>query len=695
MTDVLRADVGRAFFGDFTELRAIQAKAIPVIISGADALVRAPTASGKTEAAVAPIVSRYLDDLRRPDPGVGVIIVSPTRALVNDLYRRLEGPLEKLGIRCGVRHGERNDLRLVEPPAVLLTTPESFDIEVGREPVALEQVRAVVLDEAHLLYNTQRGMQVAIATQRLQTWICSDVQVVGLSATIGSSADVWQFFRPGYEVEDVTDNTGRGIDAQLRLNISISEIAGLLGKVDDKKVLVFANSRRDCDRIADQLKRSNVKCSVFTHHSSLPREVREATENGFEAAGAAICVATSTLELGIDIGSIDLVVLFGIPADWQSLAQRVGRGNRRSKSIEALLCTSSEHPQANSISQLFGFQALLLQTTDSEITDARPREIFGAVGQQLASGLVAGERFRGINPLVEPMKAWSHLGAETVISILDELTEHDVLKKHPAYRQYGPSHGSHELERTWDLWSNFVGAGREVDVFSSGTTVGRVSARDAERLETGDCFLLGGQRWQLVSKSMFEIEVRHAKASPNFQLRYGSAAPTRGPLHAEAVRRALLLPVQQLCQIQPSAIREKLTITAAELAPLAADECIPMTRDSNGRYLYLTFAGALINAGISLAMADKTAVIGQFVLETAGPIDCARIPTTFAELQLRSELPPSRSRTRFQEWLPDEIARREQLSADRAPYGHDVVLRRIRKAAVSPITIELIDRFRD
>jgi ATP-dependent helicase Lhr and Lhr-like helicase len=695
MTDVLRAGVGRAFFGDFAKLRAVQAKAIPAIVSGADALVRAPTASGKTEAAIAPIVSRYLDDLRRPEPGVGVIIVSPTRALVNDLHRRLEGPLERLGIRCGVRHGERNDLRLVEPPAVLLTTPESFDIEVGREPVAFEQVRAVVLDEAHLLYNTQRGMQIAIAIQRLQTWLCSDVQVVGLSATIGSSADVWRFFRPGYEVEDVIDKNGRGIDAQLRLNVSITELAGLLGKVDDTKVLVFANSRRDCDRIADQLKRSDLKCSVFTHHSSLPREVREATENGFEAAGAAICVATSTLELGIDIGSIDLVVLFGIPADWQSLAQRVGRGNRRSTKIEALLCASSEHAQPDSISQLFGFQALILQITDPEITDARPREIFGAAGQQLASWLVANERFRGINPLVEPMKAWSHLDAETVNSILDELTEHDVLTKHPAYRQYGPARGAHELERTWDLWSNFAGAGREVDVFALGAAVGRVSARDAERLETGDCFLLGGQRWRLVSRSMFEIEVRPVKTAPNFQLRYGSAAPTQGPLHAEAIRRVLLSPVAQFCEIRPSAVREKLESTAAELAPLAADEWIPMTRDSNGRYLYLTFAGALVNTGISSAMADKTAVNGQFVLETDGPIDWTRIPTAFAELQLQSELPSSRSRTRFQEWLPDEIARREQLSADRAPYGHDVVLRRLRAAVESPTPIELIDRFRN
>jgi ATP-dependent Lhr-like helicase len=694
MDNELHAGVGRAFFGDFASLRSVQAKAIPSILSGADALVRAPTASGKTEAAIAPLVSRLLDQLQRPDSGVGIIVVSPTRALVNDLHRRLQSPLEQLGVRCGVRHGERNHLHLAEPPAVLLTTPESFDIEVGRQPSAFEQVRAVVLDEAHLLYNTQRGMQVAIGIQRLQTWLGRDLQVVGLSATIGSTADVWRFFRPGHEVEDITDEGGRGLAAQLRLDVSISELAGLLQRVDDKKVLVFANSRRDCDQIVDQLERSRLRCPVFAHHSSLSREAREATEAGFEAAMAAVCVATSTLELGIDIGSIDLVVLYGIPADWQSLAQRVGRGNRRSESIEAMLCTSSDRGQPDSVSQLLGFQALLLQMREPAITNERPRTIFGAVGQQLASWLVAGERFRGVNTLTEPMAIWPHLDPTTVTAILDELAEFDVLKRHSAYRQYGPSDGAYELERTWDLWSNFVGAGRQANVSASGNLVGRISARDAERLTRGDCFLLGGRRWRVVSKSMFDVDVQSAKAAPNIELRYGSGAPVEGPLHAEAIRRALLSPVDQYCEIRPATSREHLISTVEQLAPLAADEVIPTARDSSGRHLYLTFAGALVNDGIARTIGDATAKAGQFVLESGTAVDWSVLPTAFSELPIRSELPPRSSRTRFQEWLPSELARREQRSADLAPYGHDVVLHRLRRAVERPTPIDLIDRFR-
>lgn len=695
MTTGLNLAVGRAFFGDFAQLRPVQAKAIPPIIAGADALVRAPTASGKTEAAIAPLVSRYRAQLQETGRGVGILIVSPTRALANDLHRRLMQPLDALGIRCGVRHGERNQLQLAEPPAVLLTTPESFDIEVGHEPDSFRHIRAVVLDEAHLLYNTQRGMQVAVILQRLEAWLGHRVQVVGLSATIGRSTDVWRFFRPGRTVEDISDDGGRGLTAHLRFDVSIARLAELLREVDDKKVLVFTNTRRECDQLVDQLERSGLRCPTYAHHSSLAREAREATEEGFEAASSAICVATSTLELGIDIGSIDLVVLYGIPADWQSLAQRVGRGNRRRNSIEALLCTGSGHGEPDSITQLLGFQALLLQTLDASITDERPREIFGAVGQQLASWLVAGERFRGVNTLTKPFAEWPHLALATVTSILDEFTEHDVLKRHPAYHQYGPSDGAYELERTWDLWSNFTGAGRQVAVSASGAQVGRISARDGERLSPGDRFLLGGRRWRVTSKTMFDVEVRSTSAGPTIELRYGSGAPVEGPLHAEAIRRTLQMPVNQFCTIPSAGERDRLTALVSRLAPLAADGIIPTSRDpdSDGRYVCLTFAGALLNRAIARAMGDG-AHGGQFLLESNAPVDWSSLPRTLAELPLRSELPPRATRTRFQEWLPEDLAVREQRSSDVAPYGHDVVLDRLRHAAEEPTPLELILAFR-
>ena len=206
--------VGRAFFGDFKDLRPAQRQAIPDVLAGHDALIRSATASGKTEAAIAPLVERYLRPLLH-EKGVTLLIVSPTRALVNDLHRRLVQPLASLGVSVGVRHGERNQLQSTQPPAVLITTPESFDIEVGREAAALSTVRSVVLDESHLLYNTQRGLQVAITIGRLENWTGRDVQVVGLSATIGRTSDVWSFFRPGRDVRSIDVQGNRPMDLQL------------------------------------------------------------------------------------------------------------------------------------------------------------------------------------------------------------------------------------------------------------------------------------------------------------------------------------------------------------------------------------------------------------------------------------------------------------------------------------------------
>ncbi len=681
----LDPDVGRAFFGDFRNLRPAQERAIPPILNGADVLIRAATASGKTEAAIAPLVARFLPMLQRTGSGVIVLIISPTRALINDLHRRLQPPLDSLGITVGVRHGERNQLLHVNPPAVLLTTPESFDIEVGRRPDAFAAIEAIVLDEAHLLYNTQRGMQIGISLERLRLWLKRDAQVIGLSATIGQARDVWQFFRPGRRVEDVDVSGGRKLDLQLRIGVSTEDLVEHLNRFDDKKVLVFANSRRECDGLVDSLLRSSPRCPVYAHHSSLSRDAREETESSFESSTAGICVATSTLELGIDIGSIDVIVVYGVPVGWQSLAQRLGRGNRRSGTVTALLCTSSEHPDRESLTQRLGFQALLLQMSEPEITDERPRQIFGAVGQQLASWLVAEGTYRGINALTAPFSGWPYLDRLQVLSVLDKLVEHEVLIRHPAYCRYGPSEGAYELERVRELWSNFTGVGREMNVSANGTAVGRISARDAARLDTGDCFLLGGRRWEVKSKTMFDLDVRTTNRAPDVQLRYGSARPTADPLRAEAIRRVLCRASDEFCTVMPSSARAQVDGLLDHLRSLGGTNVLPCQHDVQ-RHIYVTFAGGLLNRAIALWAGETEADVTEFTLTTRKPVPWDRLPETLTELKLPPEMPAQGSMTRFQEWLPESLALQEQQSSHSAACGLDVVIRRLRQAREIPVS---------
>jgi ATP-dependent Lhr-like helicase len=185
----LRPSVGRAFYGQFARLRPAQAAAVEACASGDDIIVLAGTGSGKTEAVVAPLVSRYLADLAKADRPV-IMYVAPTRALVNDVLRRLDGPFDLLGLRLGARHGERNDLARASKPAVVITTPESCDVMLFKSPGLLSLVRAVVIDEAHLLYNTQRGLQLALLIRRLELLVGRSVQVAAMSATVADGVQL-------------------------------------------------------------------------------------------------------------------------------------------------------------------------------------------------------------------------------------------------------------------------------------------------------------------------------------------------------------------------------------------------------------------------------------------------------------------------------------------------------------------------
>jgi ATP-dependent Lhr-like helicase len=150
-----------AFYGDFSELHSIQEQAFQPIYGGQDALILSPTGSGKTEAALAPLMARWFRSLRA-DRGPVIVYVSPTKALVNDLYARLSPPCAELGVSIGVRHGDRSDLNRSCPPALLITTPESLDVLIARGDHVLAGVRSVVIDEIHLLYNAQRGLQLSV-----------------------------------------------------------------------------------------------------------------------------------------------------------------------------------------------------------------------------------------------------------------------------------------------------------------------------------------------------------------------------------------------------------------------------------------------------------------------------------------------------------------------------------------------------
>src|SRR3972149_7216150 len=182
---------------------------------------------------------------------------------------------------------------------------------------ALKDVQAVVLDEIHQTYNSQRGFQLSVLLRRLEEFAGRPLQAVGLSATVANPADMWQFFRPGRLFTEIHQPSGKPLDyhiCEVPAPERLIDLLNTLATGRETKAFLFANSRRECDDLASALQRHTAFGDhVFVHHSSLSRSIRLETERAVQEASTALCIATSTLELGIDIGDIDVILLYGHP----------------------------------------------------------------------------------------------------------------------------------------------------------------------------------------------------------------------------------------------------------------------------------------------------------------------------------------------------------------------------------------------
>jgi ATP-dependent helicase Lhr and Lhr-like helicase len=307
-------------------------------------LVVAATASGKTEAVIAPLLERRWRQLRQP--GLHILYICPTRALVRDLYERLQPALADSGIALAMKTGDVAMPR--QTPALLITTPESTDALLTRSPKLFRTLQAIVLDEIHLFDNTPRGDHVRCLLNRIsriQQYGRPDAplaQRVALSATVPDAAGVAQrYLRDGVIVEVAG---GRTIEAEIRPLYDLTELVDALGQRPSRKTLIFCNTRAEVEQTAAYLRQHLPHhADIFVHYSNLDGAMRTEVETRFAAAATAVCVSTSTLELGIDIGSVDDVALLGAPLDLTSFLQRIGRGSRRTQQTRVLCLPKSPY----------------------------------------------------------------------------------------------------------------------------------------------------------------------------------------------------------------------------------------------------------------------------------------------------------------------------------------------------------------
>ena len=363
----LTADWFRQKFGQPTPA---QAEAWPLIRQGGDLLISAPTGSGKTLAAFLGCIDRLVaDGLDGPLPDrTSVVYVSPLKALSNDIHRNLQEPLAELGdlaetsgaarpeIRTAIRTGDTppwdREQMVRRPPHILVTTPESLFIllTAERSRTMLSTATTVIVDEIHAVLDDKRGAHLALSLARLDRLVQeaggARPQRIGLSATVKPIAEVARFLVGGTDGDagaaEIVDS-GHRRELDLAVEVPQEELGavattGMWGEIYDRigelilshrTTIVFVNTRRLAERVAHQLAERLGDDAVLSHHGSLSRRLRQTAETALKEGRLRAIVATASLELGIDIGSVDLVCHIGTPRSIAVALQRIGRSGHK------------------------------------------------------------------------------------------------------------------------------------------------------------------------------------------------------------------------------------------------------------------------------------------------------------------------------------------------------------------------------
>ncbi|MFC4035549.1 DEAD/DEAH box helicase [Streptomyces polygonati] len=337
-------------------LRPLQEAATEPLLAGDDALLLAPTAGGKTEAAIFPLLSKMSADRWT---GTSVLYVCPLKALLNNLLPRLGTYTDWLGRRAALWHGDvqatgRKKI-LTGRPDVLLTTPESLEAMLVSANVDhrafFAGLRAIVVDEVHAFAGDDRGWHLLAVLERLQRVVGRPLQRVGLSATVGNPEELLQWLqgsgagkRPGRVVAPHLDDAQAVSpaparppgDIQLDYVGSVENAATVIAALHrGEKRLVFCESRRLVEELGEKLRAKGV--TTFLSHASLSVDERRRAEEAFADARDCVIVSTSTLELGIDVGDLDRVIQLDAPGTVASFLQRLGRTGRRSGTLRNCL----------------------------------------------------------------------------------------------------------------------------------------------------------------------------------------------------------------------------------------------------------------------------------------------------------------------------------------------------------------------
>jgi ATP-dependent Lhr-like helicase len=482
----------------WTEIREVQEQTYPAVAKGDDVLVIAPTAEGKSEAALIPVMD---DILKHGRQGVCCLYISPLKALINDQEDRFRAFCVPTSLSVMKWHGDvaKSDRgwKDGEPPHFLMITPESLEVVLQEKDLSkdLRRVRTIIVDELHAFVESERGIHLKVLLSRMDGLTKRKVQRIGLSATAGNPEEVLSWLSDNRHNSQLVSVHSLPKEKHFQFIVREEEqdrINQLVSIVSGRKALVFVNSRSEAERI---MKACDGRIrNLHIHHSSLTTATRKSAEESFLSQDGACIICTSTLELGIDIGNLDIVVQVGPPHSVSSFMQRLGRSGRRGKAayIAWVLATPCE---------LLCSVAIIECAIKKEIEDLVPlkkpynvllQQIFlylyrhpRATGRHLAVFISAQQVFKTIPPAILD-RILNHLIAEGYITRDGEM----LMLGTQAEKSFGRSNWK-------DLYSVISGGEEYRAVTPEGEVIGRLDARFVNSHGSGE-ISLGGKGWSMV-----------------------------------------------------------------------------------------------------------------------------------------------------------------------------------------------------
>ena len=507
----------------FENLTEIQKEAIPEILKEKNCLIIAPTGSGKTECATIPIFSKLKTS--KIQNKIKALYITPLRALNRDVFKRIINYAENEELKIEIRHGDTsqaNRKRIADnPPDILITTPETLVnlLSQKKHLDALSDLEWVIIDEVHELLASERGSQLCLSLERLQIKSKNQIHRIGLSATVGNPEEAGRFL-VGSErkFELIHDTSLRNYDVDVVFvdgimdDVAVEIIDYIKKEQITSPVLLFTNSRGESERLSSILKQKT-SINVELHHGSLSRQVREETEDMLRDGKSGIVVCTSSLELGLDIGSVELVVHYGSPRQVSKFMQRIGRSKHdRGDSARGLIITENADDE-------FEIQAIIQRIKEGSIEEQKIHHgsldvlAHHLVGLSMQVGNVPVEAALKLTKLAYPFRDISLeeffdvlelLALRELIIFNDDKTEY---KKNTAF--FATKYHFQNLSTIPDILKFKV-----VDTIEN-KFIGTLDQRFVGDLDKDQIFVLRGSQWRVlnIDEKSFKVNVMPIRSS--------------------------------------------------------------------------------------------------------------------------------------------------------------------------------------